>query len=388
MTVISDDARRLFERVRNDDPTLTEMELQLQFSFGAEGAAALAEALKTNTTLTSINLEYNDLGAEGAKALVETLKTNTTLTSIELGNNNIGPEGAKALAKVLKTNTTLTIIKLNTNMIVDEGVKALAEALKTNTTLTKIDLDNNYISDVGAKALAEALKTNTTLTSIILIGNNYIGVEYGKTIKHLIFRNKVFNHHEAMIKEHPKNFYINTNEDEYEWSSGNKLLSSSEGPVWETDMGDGKVFGLLLDVLRLQFQGDGSEKEKLKFLVETKTNSKGSSLLHLAAGKVIPEALELCKFLVDDIGVDELEDPSDIEKMIKLLPNQCFVNGVKLNLPTGVDPEVAESVFELLLHGARNGTGEKSVAKGMLLVIGSDDNFENIGFCDEGKKSI
>ena len=54
-------------------------------SIGVEGAKELAEALKTNTTLTEINLGDNSIGGEGAKAIAEALKTNTTLTQINLG---------------------------------------------------------------------------------------------------------------------------------------------------------------------------------------------------------------------------------------------------------------------------------------------------------------
>ncbi len=46
--------------------------------------------------------------AEGAKSLAEVLKVNKTLTSLNLGANNIGYEGVKAVAEVLKVNTTLT----------------------------------------------------------------------------------------------------------------------------------------------------------------------------------------------------------------------------------------------------------------------------------------
>jgi len=165
--------------------------------------------------------------------------------------------------------------------------------------------------------LVEALKTNTAMTYIELDWRKLtIGSKYENKIADLTTRNKVFSHHKAMIDNNAKNldfnFYINTNENEYKWSSGNLCTElqnseySREAPVWETDVGDGKVFKLLLGVLRSQFERDvnGSEKEKLKTLVETKTNSKGNSLLHLAAEKDAPEALELCKFLVEEIGVD------------------------------------------------------------------------------------
>jgi len=125
----------------------------------------LVKALKSNTTLTSINLAGNEMSPEGAQVLAEALKSNTTLTSINLEDNAMGPEGAQALAEALKSNTTLTSIDLAQNGMGPGGAQALAEALKTNTTLTSINLYNNQMGPKGVQALAEALKTNTTLTS-------------------------------------------------------------------------------------------------------------------------------------------------------------------------------------------------------------------------------
>ena len=123
----------------------------------AQGNQSLAEALKTNTTLTSIDLNENPISAEGTQALAEALKTNTTLTSINLECINIADEGAQALAEALKTNTTLTSIYLDSNQIDDEGTQALAEALKTNTTLTSISLYDNSISGSENDEDSEAL---------------------------------------------------------------------------------------------------------------------------------------------------------------------------------------------------------------------------------------
>ena len=48
--------------------------------------------MKENTSLTEIFME-ECIGDEGAKAIGEALKVNTSLTSIDLNYNNIGNEG-------------------------------------------------------------------------------------------------------------------------------------------------------------------------------------------------------------------------------------------------------------------------------------------------------
>ena len=42
----------------------------------------MADLLKTNTTITSLDLEYNQLGPDGAKHLSEALKTNSALKEL------------------------------------------------------------------------------------------------------------------------------------------------------------------------------------------------------------------------------------------------------------------------------------------------------------------
>ena len=68
---------------------------------------------------TSLNLFNNRIGAEGARALAEALKTNKALTSLDLRRNSIGAEGARALAEALKTNSALTSLDLRWNSIGD-----------------------------------------------------------------------------------------------------------------------------------------------------------------------------------------------------------------------------------------------------------------------------
>ncbi|KAK5809251.1 hypothetical protein F5H01DRAFT_394807 [Linnemannia elongata] len=161
-----DGAKALAEALKTNK-ALTTLNLRLN-SIGSYGAMALAEALKTNKTLTTLNLVGNSIGSDGAKALAEALKTSKNLTTLNLESNSIGDDGAKALATAFKINSTLTTLNLERNSVGDDGAKALTDALKTNSTLTTLNLENNSIGDDGAMALAEALKTNKTLTTLNL----------------------------------------------------------------------------------------------------------------------------------------------------------------------------------------------------------------------------
>ncbi|KJE93094.1 hypothetical protein CAOG_003935 [Capsaspora owczarzaki ATCC 30864] len=143
---------------------------------GDDGAEAIAEALKVNTTMSELDLGKNQIGVAGAQSIAEALKVNTTLTTLYLDRNQIGDAGAEAIAEALKVNTTVNVLDLRLCHIGYAGVLALAEALKVNTTVTMLYLGKNAIGDAGAQAIAETLKVNTTLTWLNLpqncIGNS------------------------------------------------------------------------------------------------------------------------------------------------------------------------------------------------------------------------
>ena len=92
-----------------------------------EGVIAIAEALKINSTLQTIYLDYNEIGVEGAIAIAEALKINSTLQEINLDDNEIGDEGAIAIAEALKINSTLQKLIY---MIIKLVMKVLLQLLK------------------------------------------------------------------------------------------------------------------------------------------------------------------------------------------------------------------------------------------------------------------
>ncbi|KAG0363320.1 hypothetical protein BGX24_004911, partial [Mortierella sp. AD032] len=151
--------------------TLTTLDL-LGNSIGENGAVAVSEALKINPTLTTLNLDANSIKEKGAMALSRALMTNSTLATLYLSFNLIRDIGTVALSKVLKTNSTLTTLELSGNSIREKGAVALSGALKANSTLTTLNLSSNSIGDDGAVALSEALKTNSTLTTLELYSNS------------------------------------------------------------------------------------------------------------------------------------------------------------------------------------------------------------------------
>ena len=79
----------------------------------AHDATVVAEILKSNTSVTEVDLEFNyEIGDEGAKALAEALKVNKTVETLLLGGCGIGDDGVAALAEALRSNTSLKSLSL------------------------------------------------------------------------------------------------------------------------------------------------------------------------------------------------------------------------------------------------------------------------------------
>ena len=155
--------------------SLTEINL-LGNNMKEEGGAAIAEALMTNRSLTT--LKSNFLGLKGAKVMGEVLKVNNILKILEAPNNGIDVEGAKAIANGLAVNGSLTKLSLARNNLGADGTKSICDALKENKTLKELDLhgepfgSSNIGGAAGAKHVADMLRVNGSLSSINLFGHN------------------------------------------------------------------------------------------------------------------------------------------------------------------------------------------------------------------------
>ena len=73
---------------------------------GYEGAKALSESLKINTSLTTLDLE-------GDEKIRNEKREKRTKRNDKWIDNKIGSEGAKSLSESLKINTSLTTMNLS-----------------------------------------------------------------------------------------------------------------------------------------------------------------------------------------------------------------------------------------------------------------------------------
>ena len=157
----------------------------------------LAEALKTNKCLLSLDISCNDDVGERFVHIVRSLQVNSTLRdlrawdcgiaqtaivdivrsslkSLDLSWNPIGDEGAEHIAQLVTNSRSLYQLNLGGCGIRDRGVECLASALEGNNSLEILhisgerftDTAQNKFTDTGLLALGRSLKRNKALKTL------------------------------------------------------------------------------------------------------------------------------------------------------------------------------------------------------------------------------
>ena len=100
--------------------------------------------------ITELDFSRNkfDLAAIG---LGEWLKTNKTITRLNLKNNDMHDKAMIAMAEALECNRTLTDVDF-TCTFAGRETRYIAEALESNKALTRLIMDNCQIKDAEAQA--------------------------------------------------------------------------------------------------------------------------------------------------------------------------------------------------------------------------------------------
>jgi len=101
--------------------------------------------------VTVTRIEFN-----AWKLAEEVCAKDCVVESLQLFDCHMGPHGATMLGKALQANTSLTELNLSYNEVGDDGVTALGQALQVNTSLTKLNLHNSNVGDTGRVVLRAA----------------------------------------------------------------------------------------------------------------------------------------------------------------------------------------------------------------------------------------
>lgn len=168
-------------------------------SLDKEAAVSVMRTLAT-TQLQTLDLEWNGLSDGVALAIADYIKSSSTILSISLERNDIRSDGAAAIAEALCTNKSLRNLNLAFNKVGGQACEAFRKALLVNTTLLTLNLSQNAIYSDGASMLVEGLLKNRTLLSINLQSNQAVesfaalgkAMDYGPVLKELNFGSNRF----------------------------------------------------------------------------------------------------------------------------------------------------------------------------------------------------
>jgi hypothetical protein len=144
---------------------------------GPAQAARIVAAAVGSPLVRHLLLGTNGLGAEGARAVAGALRPGHHVETLYLGCNRIGPDGVDALAGRLADDTTVRALWLKRNPIGDAGVTRLAAALAGNPAIRTLDLVNVGMTVRGLTVLADALAARPVRLQRLFLGGNGFGPE-------------------------------------------------------------------------------------------------------------------------------------------------------------------------------------------------------------------
>jgi len=131
-----------------------------QYHSGAEGARYISQCLATNTTVTSLNLEKNEIGAEGALYLSQCLAINTTLRSLDLRVRSRQPTNSTQLHRSNRIKSLTDRISRNT-----VGERSRVRRSATSRSSRIIATIAGYLGIYRARSRTLARARSSTLRS-------------------------------------------------------------------------------------------------------------------------------------------------------------------------------------------------------------------------------
>ena len=162
--------RGLRKCLTKSDHAVTRLYMDLKWSNLKEekGSMELSTLLQYDC-VGALNLNGNDEFSDlGTFHIAEKLKTNTSLTELQLYTCGLTAKGVGYVAKALAINNCLEILNLGGNEIKDEGVNHLASALRINHRLKSLELSSCGMTDKGLKHITDSLQHNESLEELKL----------------------------------------------------------------------------------------------------------------------------------------------------------------------------------------------------------------------------
>ncbi|MED6238392.1 hypothetical protein ATANTOWER_019738 [Ataeniobius toweri] len=130
----------LMEQVHSNDPSLTELNVNNSEVIKAKTLIEFAQGLHSNTHVKTFALANCRADDHVAYAIAAMLRSNKTITSINLDSNHLTGKGIFSLIQSLQYNATLTELRFQNQRHICGGKTEMemVKILKDNTTLLKL----------------------------------------------------------------------------------------------------------------------------------------------------------------------------------------------------------------------------------------------------------
>ena len=140
-------------------------------NIGKEDCDQLAQLLSSSQCLETLYIHSNSLSSDSITELVHALShPNCSLKTLDLSLNPIGDEGAAALAQSIAKNKTITSLWLSQCDITATGGAELASSVTVNSTIERLSISGNSLGE-AVPTLAELLRQSRKLKTLNLYGD-------------------------------------------------------------------------------------------------------------------------------------------------------------------------------------------------------------------------
>ncbi|XP_072328380.1 leiomodin-3 [Scyliorhinus torazame] len=130
---------------------------------------SLADIRKNKPDLTEVNLNnVENIPKDMLKSFVEALKKNKYVTTFSITNTGADEEIAFAIANMLRENKKIVTLNIESNFITGKGIVAIMRCLQFNEILTELRFHNqrHMLGHHAEMEIARLLKANTTLLKL------------------------------------------------------------------------------------------------------------------------------------------------------------------------------------------------------------------------------
>jgi len=186
--------RRICEAVRQNDPSIDELELDCKddsVCMNENDMKTLADAMQDNQFVTGLilqNMTINERAAEHLKRLIRQTNSIISLTLEEVEG-----EGCMAVARALTLNpgSSVRLLTLRGNVIDYSTSQALGLMAKSNRHILELRLQHNRIDAEAVSNLSLGLMVNRGLRVLDLMGNGLDDTSISKISNSLVYHDQL-----------------------------------------------------------------------------------------------------------------------------------------------------------------------------------------------------